>query len=106
MSNLSIVRGDTETIKLRFKKDGNDFKPKDIVSGDIFTFTVRNQFKNEIVIQKEIEYPSSTFYLSHEDTKNLKYGNYDYDIEYRKKDYSVVKTLLLGRVKVTKEVTY
>lgn len=106
MPEIKLIRGDTESIKISFVKDGEEYIPKDLVAGDIFTFTVRNRFTEEVILIKKCIYPDLEIDLKHEDTKVLDPTAYRFDLEYRKEDTSIVKTLMIGILKVTKDVTY
>lgn len=106
MNEINLIRGDTETIKVRFFKGGSEYRPNDLEDGDILTFTMRDVIKEKIALVKRISIPEMTFNLTHEETKQLIDSRYDFDIEYRKEDKSVVKTLVIGKVIVRKDVTY
>lgn len=106
MPEINLIRGDTESIKISFIKDSEEYTPKDLVAGDIFTFTVRNRFTEEVILVKKCIYPDLEFKLLHEDTKVLDPTSYRFDLEYRKEDVSIVKTLMIGILKVTEDVTY
>lgn len=105
-NSLVLIRGDTEKIKIRFLENGIAYTPKFIEESDIFTFTVRDKQTGKIVLQKSISYPEEIININHEDTASLNFKSYEYDIEYRKPDYSVVKTLVVGSLVIAKEVTY
>lgn len=106
MNEITLIRGDTETIKVGFFKDGESYKPTDVEDGDILTFTMRDTVKEKAVLVKKVILPDTTFKLTHEDTRWLEPGRYSFDLEYRKPDKSVVKTLLIGKVSVRRDVTY
>ena len=75
------------------------------------TFTARSPSK-DIVIQKsytanqiKVEGMTASLVLEHNDTKDLIInGTYDYDIQFNSGDY--YKTLIIGKMKLTNEVTY
>lgn len=106
MAEIYHVRGDTETIRLQFLTNGEETPPKIFAAGDLFTLTLRNVVTGNVVLQKQIAWPESDFMLSHEDTADLNFATYDYDIEYRKPDLSIVKTIVVGKYTIGKEVTY
>lgn len=106
MNEINLIRGDTETINIKFIKGKDEFIPKDVVDGDILTFTIRDIVTERPILVKSRTLPDKTFKLSHEETKSLEAKKYNYDIEYRKPDKSVVKTLVIGDVNVRKDVTY
>lgn len=106
MPEIELIRGDTETIEINFKKDDMDYKPNDLENGDIFTFTIRDRFTNEVEVKKRCIYPELKIELLHEETKRLRCETYNFDLEYRKADASIVKTLIIGLCHVKKDVTY
>lgn len=106
MNEINLIRGDTETIKVNFYKGNEEFTPNGLKDGDILTFTIRDIVtENPILIKKTI-IPAKSFKLSHEETKGLEAKKYNYDIEYRKPDKSIVKTLVIGTANVRKDITY
>ena len=106
---MEIIRGDTQQYK---------FQRKD-VDGNVITqqatkvyFTVKENYNvNKVLIQKTIEdmtFDSDGTYhfaITADDTNNLYYGNYVYDIEVKQgNDYT--KTIAKGVFKITEEVTF
>ena len=106
MSDIYLTRGDTENIKIRFLKNKREFTPNDISDGDIFTLTIRGTYNKRQILKKQIIYPEDTFKILHADTKDLEIGRYAYDIEFRKPDDSIVKTLIVGVFELGDEQTY
>ena len=106
MAKIYVRRGDTEEIKVTFYKGWEKYTPEDLKEGDLFSFTVRDKFNKEVVIEKKVAYPNTTFKINHEDTKDLITKTYEYDVEYRKPDNSVVKTLIYGDFIIGLDVTY
>lgn len=70
---IYFTRGDTGY----FTIDISGYEPTD---GDKLVFTVKKEIGGEKLIQKEINI-GDTFILNPEDTRNLDYGKYWYDIE-------------------------
>ena len=107
--DLEFTRGDTQFLKFQIKDGvGNAISP---VTEDNLYFTVKqNQNSSKILIQKK--YPDSiqysdgyfNFVLNSEDTSNIPYGTYQYDIELKSGDY--VKTLGFGTITLTEEITH
>lgn len=102
MNEIKLIRGDTETIRISFKNGAESSYEEN----SQFTFTARNAYTAEIMLSKVIEFPQLDFNLTHDETKKLSEGNHVYDIEFRKKDNSVVKTLVKGTLVVEGDVTY
>lgn len=107
---ITIIRGDSKTFKFKRKNTSNEVitaKPDKMY----ITFK-RNSVSKDVLFQKTlddgIEYDSTTYYYSFtinpEDTDNLSYGVYDYDIEIITNNKK--KTILVDKLKITKEVTF
>lgn len=107
--DIEFTRGDTQFLKFELKDlEGNVVELTDV---DKLYFTVKqNQNSKKVLIQKE--YPSSITYtdgyfyfvLNSVDTADLPYGTYKYDIELKSREY--VKTLGLGTITLTEEITH
>ena len=113
MNDINLIREDTESIQLRFKRDGVEAVPNGFAEGDIFILTLRNN-RDEVTLTKTITYPEQTFYLSSNDTAKLINSPYKYDIEYNKpnpnydgtnEQYLITKTFIIGYVNVSQDVT-
>lgn len=81
---IMIVRGDTKKFYLSVIY-GQDCVPYEVETGDIFRFTVKKYlYDHDPLISKEIivEDPESTMLeLAPEDTKDLLFGEYHYNLE-------------------------
>lgn len=107
--DIEFTRGDTQFLRFQLKDgEGNIIG---LTESDNLYFTVKqNQNSQEILIQKK--YPESinyaegyfNFTLNSEDTSNLPYGTYQYDIELKSGEY--VKTLGFGSITLTEEITH
>ena len=76
-NTIQITRGDTGIFTLAIKSGGQSYD----YSNDQVLFTVkRNTNTPEIIFQKEIEY-GQTVVIQPEDTENLPYGTYTYDVQ-------------------------
>ena len=106
MGKIYLHRGDTEQIKIAFYKGWGEYTPTDLENGDIFTLTLRDKKTKDVILQKQAIYPNTLFNIEHNDTKDLELKRYNYDIEYRKPDYSIVKTLILDDFEIGLDVTY
>lgn len=103
---LELIRGDTEEIAFEFLNDEDAvFVPDMFSTGDIFTLSSRD-FKGELVFCKRCVFPDTVFSFSHEETKGFPIGEFSLDLEYKKPDESVVKTVFIDKVKIVRDVTY
>jgi len=106
--NISMIRGDTETIKISCK----DTKGVDVplVDGDTLYFTVKTSVgAEEKEMQKVItEFPDGIGYIniSPDNTKFMSFRNYYYDIQLTRAD-GTVKTIIPPSIFTVKgEITY
>ena len=104
---LYITRGDSATFPLTLTKvDGSPFIPDSSI-GEKVTFTVRNGPKSDeypVLIQKEIT--GTRIELEPEDTADMEYGSYIFDIEALWMDRELeTKTVIVGQFNVLAEVT-
>ncbi len=107
--DIEFTRGDTQIIKFELKDaKGNEIE---LTQDDILYFTVKqNPHSSKVLIQKkypnEIEFSDGyfSFVLSSQDTADLAYGTYQYDIELKSGEY--VQTLGLGTITLTEEITH
>lgn len=92
---IHLFRGDTKTITFVVYKKEIQMLP-DELKGMIAVLTVRDRWTQDIIFQKETAFDSSviSIYLSHEETKDIKPGEYMYDLKIKKQDNSSVYTVL------------
>lgn len=109
--DFEFPRGDTFLFKFRLKdKNGEEIV---LGVGDKLYFTVKKSSKStDRAIQKitpsGIVYEEDGYYhitIDSNDTAELDYGTYQYDIEL-KTATGVVKTLILGSITLTDEITF
>ncbi len=106
--NISMTRGDTETIKVSCKDaQGVDVPLED---GDTLYFTVKRFVgTEEKEMQKVIpEFPDGIAYIniSPDDTKSMSFRSYYYDIQLTRAD-GTVKTIIPPSIFTVKgEITY
>ena len=108
--DLEFPRGDTEVCKFKIKdKNGTELS---LSNTDKLFFTVKKSPKSEeVAFQKTltngIELKDGYYYvtINSDDTAELNYGDYVYDIELKTGE-GVVKTLTLGVITLIDEVTF
>jgi len=107
--NIDLIRGDTLPIVFSLvNKNGNRISEE----VDEIYFTIKKNYNDiEYVLQKklstnQIKKESDVFKLiiSHEETANLEYGYYIYDIEIKIDNY--IKTVVIGKINLLSEVTF
>lgn len=107
--DISFTRGDTQFLQFQIKDANGDLI--ELTDEDVVYFTVKqNPNSKKILIQKkypdDISYSDGYFYfvINSEDTSNLAYGQYQYDIEIKSGEY--VRTLGMGTIELTEEITF
>lgn len=108
---MEITRGDNKTFKFqRKRKDGSIITD---LPSKMFVTIKKDYSRFDFVIQKSLENKEITyndtdnfyrFELVPEDTNDLLYGNYVYDIEIT--ENSKVKTISKGKFTITEEATF
>ena len=104
---LKVIRGDTNNFK--FSRKDNEGNVITEMASKIF-FTVKNSYNSSnIEIQKTIEDMDFnegvyTFVIDGNDTDEMSYGTYKYDLEVVEDDYK--QTISIGDFVVMEEVTF
>lgn len=107
-TNISMIRGDTESIKVSCKDTQGVIVP--LEDGDTLYFTVKSSVGTEkIEIQKAItEFSDGIGYIniSPDDTKFMSFRSYYYDIQLTRADGTVKTIIPPSMFTVKGEVTY
>ncbi len=107
--DFEFPRGDTMPVSFELTdSNGNEL---DFSSAEVY-FTLKKNYNTQTaILQKkyslgeiEIEGKNGNLVLEHNDTAELSYGKYVYDIQIKSGDY--VKTLVIGQIELTKESTW
>lgn len=106
--NISMIRGDTETIKISCKDaQGVDIPFED---GDVLYFTVKSFVRTEEKeMQKVItEFSEGIAYIniSPDDTKSMSFRSYVYDIQLNRANGTVKTIVPKSEFTIKGEVTY
>ena len=111
-NEITLTRGDTFkcTITLQEQEGGEEYKP---VEGDTLRFALKSEKMNakrssykdeEPLVRKEIPNDTLLLQLNPEDTKDLPFGNYVYDIEITFADGTVDTFITATKFILTPEV--
>lgn len=100
---ISLTRGDTLRTKVIIKlSDGTVYEP---VNGDIITFGLKTTINDtECIIEKNIPIDTMELHLAPEDTKELPYGAYVYDIQIQFNDGDIYTFIPYTKFNITGEV--
>lgn len=108
-NNIELTRGDTFSCEVKIIKNDDPYTPE---VGDTVRFAVKrkaftpgggNYADCEPLIEKAIPIDTLVLTLNPADTKGLKFGSYDYDIEITFED-GRVDTFIRGDFTLTPEV--
>lgn len=108
-TDIYLTRGDTLIVQLNILKDGEVYVP---VSTDVIRFALKRSIlradkaeylDEESLVEKVIPTDTLILRVESEDTKNLPFGTYDYDIQITMGD-NIVDTFLAGKLYLEKEV--
>ena len=107
-TDLAMIRGDSESITLSLKDDESVIS---FVTGDTVYFTVkRSAAVDEIALQKIVtefnEDGNCIIEIAPDDTKDLEFRSYVYDIQLNRLDGTVTTIVPCSKFVVLKEVTY
>jgi hypothetical protein len=107
-TDLAMIRGDSESITLSLK-DGEAVIS--FVPGDTVYFTVkRSATVDEIALQKTItefnEDGNCIIEIAPDDTKDLEFKGYVYDIQLNRFDGTVTTIVPCSKFAILREVTY
>ena len=106
---ISITRGDTKVLKFQRKNEDGVIETE---AKELYFTVKENSNKQNYLFQKTLDngitFSDEDYYyritISPDDTNNLYYGTYMYDIEVKEDDY--VKTIDLGEFVIKEEVTF
>ena len=100
---ITLTRGDSMTLKLTLKKDGDDYE---IQEGDSIRFAMSKYYLGEdgyeLIKEKTIPTDTLELFLSAEDTK-VEPREYNYDIQMSHQD-GTIDTFISSTITITKEV--
>lgn len=79
-NKINLTRGDTMILEVALKDEsGEEYVPS---AGDKIYFRLKKSVTaKDILIEKEIPYDTRILQLNEEDTEDLKFGTYCYEIE-------------------------
>ena len=102
-NKIFLTRGDSAIFTLTITDaNGDEYTPAE---GDEITFTVKaNTETRDILIQKDAS--SGKIEIQPEDTENLEYGNYVYDVQLKKSDGYVDTIITPHEFRLEEEVTF
>ena len=103
-SRIIMTRGDTVKITVRIKyKDSDDFYEP--VEGETVRFSVKKYLSDKRpAIEKDIPLDSMLLTLDPEDTKDLGFGHYHYDIQLIRRNGDVTTFVEDKTLEITGEV--
>lgn len=100
---ITLTRGDTFMATIAINQpDGQPYTP---VEGDSVRFAMKSSYTDiRTLLEKEIPIDTMLLVLNPEDTKDLTFGNYVYDIQLTTKDGVVCTFIAKAKIRITEEV--
>ena len=103
--NITMTRGDTFARTLTLIKNGETYTPQ---AGDVIRFAMANVYKDkagyDLILNKVIDNSTLLWTIDAEDTANLAYGKYVYDLQITYADGSVETFADRKTITLTQEV--
>ena len=103
--NITMTRGDTFARTITLKKNGNTYTPE---SGDVIRFAMAKVYKGktgyELILNKVIDNTTLLWTIEAEDTADLSYGRYVYDLQITYTDGTVETFANKKTITLTEEV--
>lgn len=108
-TDISMIRGDSESLTISCSNEKGEKIP--FVAGDIVYLTVKKSAINvekafQIVVTAFTEDGNAIMAIHHNDTKDLSFGIYVYDVQLSKLDGTVKTLIPLSKFVLEKEVTH
>ncbi len=102
-NTIFLTRGDTFKAHLTINNpDGTEYTPQE---GDTVRFALKENIEDqECLILRDIPIDTMLLVLNPEDTKNLEFGSYVYDIQLTKANGDVDTFITASKLKLTAEV--
>ena len=103
-TSIKLTRGDSFycTVGMKNKDDGTDYVPQE---GDVVRFALKKRYQDATpLILKNIPTDTLMLYLEPNDTKEMAFGSYVYDIELTKANGDVDTFIWEAEFEITKEV--
>lgn len=100
---IVLTRGDTlKATVTMLKPDGTEYTPE---SGDSIRFAMKKSFSDEtVLVEKSIPNDTLLLKLDPEDTKNLDFGSYVYDVQLTYANGDVDTFIDRASIELTEEV--
>lgn len=102
-TKILLTRGDTfkATVSM-YKADGTEYTPQE---GDSIRFAMKKSFSDgTVLLEKEIPNDSQMLWLKPEDTKELAFGSYVYDIQITYANGDIDTFIDRAAIELTEEV--
>ncbi len=102
-NNIVLTRGDTMTLTVGLKKDGQPYAP---VEGDTLRFACSEGYEGDpeyrLIYEAAVPTNTLTFTMPATETKKLSYKTYNYDVQITHGD-GTVDTFISATMKITGE---
>lgn len=102
-SRITLTRGDTfKATVAMIQPDGEEYKPQE---GDTVRFAMKKRYSDaSVLLEKQIPNDTLLLCLDPEDTKDLNFGSYVYDVELTYANGDVDTFIDRATIELTEEV--
>lgn len=101
-TTITMTRGDTLSLTIGIMQGEDEYQ---VQAGDVIRFAMKRSYAdNEPLLVKLIDNDSLGLQLDPEDTKDLPFGSYVYDIEITMEDGTVDTFICESKITLAKEV--
>lgn len=103
MNDIELTRGDTLHLEVEITNQNGE--PYELEEGDKLEFTLKkNTTTEEFILKRQLS--SNQFTISHEETKEMNYGTYVYDVQLTQENGDVTTIIKPSKFKITEEVNF
>lgn len=102
---IHLTRGDTAKFSI-FIQNGSSSGEYMIKETDTITFTVKRAITNSDFFVQKIIHGSNMLTLNPEDTKNMQYGKYLYDVQLENEEHEIYTVIPPTTFDITGEITW
>lgn len=102
-NNIRLTRGDTAYLTVPITLETGD--PYEMQNGDTLTLSVKKRLSDTDYCFQKINTGGNTFHITPEDTKNLDFKTYKYDIQLQTESGDVYTIIPVSEFVILEEVT-
>lgn len=102
---IQLTRGDTARLSVTITNDQANSE-YEIADGDTLTLTVRKNPRDKTIVLQKSVVGSGNFYIAPEDTQEISFGKFSYDIQLTTAGGDVYTVITPNTFEILEEVTW